>query len=51
MQSGVGGYVFNGGGSITLMYLPQFSCNLARFFTGVATDFFVGGGWCVSLVA
>jgi hypothetical protein len=47
MQSGAGGYVFNGAGSLTLMFLPQFSVNVVRFWTGVATDFFVGGGWCV----
>lgn len=32
---------------MTLMFLPQFSCNVARFWNGVATDFFLGGGWWV----
>jgi hypothetical protein len=47
MQSGAAGYAFNGAGSMTLMYLPQFSVQCVRFWNGVGTDFFVGGGWCV----
>lgn len=37
--------MFNGAGSMTLMYLPQFSVQGARFWSGVATDLFIGGGW------
>ena len=40
-----GGFTFLGGGSLTQMYCSQLGVQMIRFNAGVATDFFIGGGW------